>query len=418
MQPLDVEDVVLHPWRDMRGGAAGAGALGEPGVTQGGPSPSAHAKAAMQQHQQQQQYVSGSIAAPGAIRSSCGWDVHALVALAAAFTQLGYTGAEAVMSPLAAALSHTAVQQQLSSLELLQFLRACLRQPAPSTAACQSLAAACLQRVRAWLPAQGAGADAGGDSSIAPEEAEALGEALAAMASQPLLLRDAELCSAASELLRQHLHAERSGGRVFGGGSSGRGGRLKPRACVDLLQPLVAMGVPGSRQLAAELAGELLARQALPEFAPNPTHISDTMLSGVAWCCARSGAYDPGSVAAIAALAGRLAEAAQKAVPAALRTSQAVRLFWALSVLQHRGPAPYEALLQLLLRRYDLRARELLLLQDSLQVSSPPRLSPRGTPSHPALLSWDTLCSNNVRLFMTPILLTHDHAPKEGGCIL
>ncbi|GIL94720.1 hypothetical protein Vretimale_932 [Volvox reticuliferus] len=295
---------------------------------------------------------------------------------------------------------------------VLQTLHALAAQPCPDPIAFSELAEACAIALSAWVPQHnsdkpnwlqvadsatpsvagprvhsrsnaennGRGADillpggggSGACSSCAPAPAAVLpppdildvhvrllAQTLAAAADHGEALYHPRLCDVAAALLRHRLWC------------------LRMRAACALLQPLVRLRHAPARQLVAAVA---------PLLVQDSGRLSAPSLVDLAWSCARTGLREtgsgPGSV--VRMLAARTRQLLHQ-----LPTAGIVQMFWALAALgydDHGASDPartaaraagglgaggndlYWQLLQVLLQRYDISARDLLLLQEGLKL--------------------------------------------------
>ncbi|EFJ48691.1 hypothetical protein VOLCADRAFT_117440 [Volvox carteri f. nagariensis] len=292
-------------------------------------------------------------------------------------------------------------QQQLVDLyllpakSLLHVLHALAAQPRPDAAAFHELADVCAISLSGWAPRHCEGEPAGphamsagpcaprshgpgpctadgamhagllGEAAVAaaaplppPDVLDVhvrlLAQALGAAADHGAALYHPRLCDATASLLRHRLQC------------------LRTRAACALLQPLVRLRHPPAWQLVAAVA---------PLLAQESGRLSAASLVDLAWACARTCLHDsstPGQV--VHALATRTRQLLHQ-----LPTSGVVQMFWALAALgydggghkdaaaataAHTGDGPdlYWQLLQVLLQRYDISARDLLLLQEGLKL--------------------------------------------------
>ncbi|KXZ51465.1 hypothetical protein GPECTOR_12g428 [Gonium pectorale] len=320
----------------------------------------------------------------------------AAAAAAAASASMGSgtqaAGAAAVLSSAAAAVPARA--GSLPPLKsALHTLHALASAPDPDALACRQISDVCAAALRAWLPPSAAAevvaaaAASGGHPPPSPPPAapvphplslsppaalpphdvldihvRLLAQALTAAADHgPSRLAHPPLCAAASGLLRCYLPL------------------LRPRAACALLAALVRLRQPAVDRLVRAVAPLLTQPKQLER-------LSAQALVSLAWACARTGlAEDAGVVGALAERTSQLLSE--------LPTSGAVQMFWALNVLGYadgtcsgggsaaaddvgvvaesgggRSGGLYGALLQLLSERYDLGARDLLLLQEAFEV--------------------------------------------------
>ncbi|GLI59239.1 hypothetical protein VaNZ11_001084 [Volvox africanus] len=287
---------------------------------------------------------------------------------------------------------------------VLQTLHALAAQPCPDPIAFSELAEVCATALSAWVPlhksyqqgadsaaapqvytrsnveSNGRGADVflpgggggGGYSNSAAAPAAVLpppdildvhvrllAQTLAAAADRGAVLYHPRLCDVAAALLRHRLWC------------------LRMRAACALLQPLVRLRHAPARQLVAAMA---------PLLAQDSGRLSAPSLVDLAWSCARTDLRetDSGPGPVVRVLAARTRQLLQQ-----LPTAGVVQMFWALAALgydDHAAGGPAEAaagatgrlgagglniywqLLQVLLQRYDISARDLLLLQEGMKL--------------------------------------------------
>ncbi|GLC37246.1 hypothetical protein PLESTB_001144000 [Pleodorina starrii] len=269
---------------------------------------------------------------------------------------------------------------------VLHSLHALTSQPHPDPATCGELANVCAAALSAWAPGgsrckdgpaatllSGTKRSAAVTVALPPPEVldilvRLLAQVLTACADHGQLLYHPRLCDAAAALLRHRLRA------------------LRMRAACALLQPLVRLRHPPAGRLVAAVA---------PLLAQDCGRLSAASLVDLAWACARTGClwYDDGGDGGGdggGGDGGGDAAGTQVVRALALRTGQllhqlptagVVQMFWALAALgydgrgggaaaanNNNGPDLYWQLLQVLLHRYDLGARDLLLLQEGMEL--------------------------------------------------